>query len=80
MSRTSKAVQPMATVGVKETENLCSKEFLLRHHGPIESLIGIRRRRGAEIHRGIGANEIRKRRPVDQIAGRGIDATDTLEL
>jgi len=27
-----------------------------------------------------GANEIRKRRPVDQIAGSGINATDTLEL
>jgi hypothetical protein len=49
----------------------------LRHHGPIESLIEIRRRRAVEIHRGIGANEIRKRRPVDQIAGSGQDATFT---
>jgi hypothetical protein len=31
-------------------------------------VIEIRRRRVAQIHRGIGANEIRKRRPVDQIA------------
>jgi len=49
-------------------------------HCPVEPQIEFRRRRVAGIHRGIGANEIRKRRPVDQITGSGKDATDTLEL
>ena len=45
-----------------------------------ESQVEIRRRRVAETHRDIGGDEIRKCRPVDQIAGSGKDATDTLEL
>ena len=40
----------------------------LRNHRPVKPADGICRRRVAEVERGIGANEIRQRGPVYQVA------------